>query len=199
MLGCGLAGARLYHVIDQWDYYWLHPGQIVMLWRGGMGIFGGILGGLVGLWWQAKTWKNWLKLADAGAVGLALGQVIGRWGNYFNQELYGKPTSLPWAIYIKPENRLIEVINFDYFHPLFLYESLWCLIIFIILIKAINRYKYKIGSGQVLVLYLGLYGLGRFFSGIFKAGKLAGARCKRGPANQFRVGNGSGLEVGTNE
>ncbi|MEK7514012.1 MAG: prolipoprotein diacylglyceryl transferase [Patescibacteria group bacterium] len=163
VLGCGLAGARLYHVIDQWDYYWLHPGQIVMLWRGGMGIFGGILGGLVGLWWQAKTWKNWLKLADAGAVGLALGQVIGRWGNYFNQELYGKPTSLPWAIYIKPENRLIEVINYDYFHPLFLYESLWCLIIFIILIKAINRYKYKIGSGQVLVLYLGLYGLGRFF------------------------------------
>lgn len=159
VLGCGLVGARLYHVIDQWNYYWLHPGEIIMLWRGGLGIFGGILGGLLGLWWQTKIWKQWLKIADAGVIGLALGQAIGRWGNYFNQELYGIPTNLRWGIYIKPENRLIEVINYDYFHPLFLYESLWCLAIFFLL----KKLNYKIGSGKTLTIYLGLYGLGRFF------------------------------------
>lgn len=169
VLGCGLVGARLYHVIDMWDYYWLHPGQIVMVWRGGLGIFGGILGGAVGLWlWikhnekrydRSKNCYEWLKLADSGAVGLALGQAIGRWGNYFNQELYGLPTNLPWGIYIKPENRLLPVIDFEYFHPLFLYESLWCLAIFLLL----KKLKLKIGTGQMLITYLGLYGLGRFF------------------------------------
>lgn len=159
VIGCGLVGARLYHVIDLWGYYRLHPGEIVMIWHGGLGIFGGIAGALLGLWWRVKTWENWLKLADAGAIGLALGQAVGRWGNYFNQELYGKPTSLPWGIFIKPENRLVEVMNFEYFHPLFLYESLWCLGIFFLL----KKLNYKIGTSQALMTYLGLYGLGRYF------------------------------------
>ncbi|MBU1499928.1 prolipoprotein diacylglyceryl transferase, partial [Patescibacteria group bacterium] len=101
------------------------------------------------------------KLLDAGAVGLPLGQAIARWGNYFNQELYGRPTSLPWGIYIRPENRLLSVWEHERFHPLWLYESLWCLIIFIIIIKIIK--VIPMGKGKIFAAYLGLYGLGRFF------------------------------------
>lgn len=172
----GIIGARLYHVIDLWQFYRLNPGEILAVWHGGMGIYGGILGGIVGLWfWEsirslkiAKKLKSkgyspfeiirkndFLKLLDASALGLPLGQAIGRWGNYFNQELYGLPSNLPWAIYIKPENRLLAVWEFEYFHPLFLYESLWCLVIFMILLKLVRKHR--------LVVYLGLYGLGRFF------------------------------------
>ncbi|OIP03723.1 hypothetical protein AUK18_01345 [Candidatus Beckwithbacteria bacterium CG2_30_44_31] len=100
-------------------------------------------------------------MLDAGALGLPLGQAIARWGNYFNQELYGLPTNLPWGIYIRPENRLLEVMDFKYFHPLFLYESLWCLIIFIIIINIIK--VIPMGKGKIFAVYLGLYGLGRFF------------------------------------
>jgi len=162
VIGGGIIGARLYHVIDLWSYYSQHLAQIPAVWHGGMGIYGGILGGVVGLWLYVRKRKGRiLPLLDAGAVGLPLGQAIGRWGNYFNQELYGKSTDLPWGIYIKPENRLIQVMNFDKFHPLFLYESLWCLLIFIIIIKIIK--VIPIGKGKIFAVYLGLYGLGRFF------------------------------------
>lgn len=159
----GLIGARLYHVIDWWDYYWLHPEEIIKLWRGGLGIFGGILGGAIGLWIYSRSKKRLLMMLDLAGLSLPLGQAIGRWGNYFNQEVYGLPTNLPWAIYIKPENRLLSVIDFERFHPLFLYESLWCLLIFGLIYWLIEKKKLVIGKGRVLVLYLGLYGLGRFF------------------------------------
>lgn len=159
----GVVGARLYHVVDLWDYYWLHPGEIVMLWHGGMGIFGGILGGLIGLWWWAKDKKKWLKMIDLMAIGMPLGQAIGRWGNYFNQELYGLPTDLPWGIFIKPENRLVKVIDFDRFHPLFLYESLWNLMIFGLIYFWVSKNKVKLGKGRVAAMYLVGYSLGRFF------------------------------------
>lgn len=149
VVGWGLVGARLYHVIDQWDYYWLRPGEIIMLWQGGLGIYGGIAGGLIGLWLYAKNKNKFWQLADAGVMGLPLGQAIGRWGNYFNQELYGRTTDLPWGI----------IINGNKYHPLFLYESLWCVLIWLIL-KKIN---YKLGKGKMLAAYLGLYGLGRFW------------------------------------
>lgn len=177
----GIAGARAYHVIDFWGYYHSHLLQIPAVWQGGMGIYGGIVGGILGLGMYVKKRKGRIlrfwKLLDAGALGLPLGQTIGRWGNYFNQELYGLPTNLPWGVYIRPENRLIQVMEFEYFHPLFLYESLWCLIIFLILWKItnekgkrkkeklqlkVNNY-FKVGSGGVFMAYLGLYGLGRFF------------------------------------
>lgn len=162
----GIIGARLYHVIDLWSYYQEHLSQIPAVWHGGMGIYGGILGGVVGLWLYVKKRKGRIlplfwKLLDAGAVGLPLGQAIARWGNYFNQELYGRPTSLPWGIYIRPENRLLSVWEHERFHPLWLYESLWCLIIFIIIIKIIK--VIPMGKGKIFAAYLGLYGLGRFF------------------------------------
>ena len=165
VIGGGIIGARLYHVVDWWSYYSEHLSQIPAVWRGGMGIYGGILGGILGLWIYTRRREEpnlrLLKLLDAGALGLPLGQAIARWGNYFNQELYGLPTNLPWGIYIRPENRLLEVMDFKYFHPLFLYESLWCLIIFIIIINIIK--VIPMGKGKIFAVYLGLYGLGRFF------------------------------------
>ena len=196
----GLAGARLYHVVDLWSYYSVHLNEIVMVWKGGMGIFGGILGGMVGGIRPLKIAKimkskgyspltaikksGYLKMLDVGAIGLPVGQAIGRWGNYFNQELYGKPTDLPWGIFIRPENRLLSVIEFERFHPLFLYESLWSVLGFLVVwggirplnkkkleskghspLAAMNRYQrgLRIGSGGVFLTYLGWYGLGRFF------------------------------------
>jgi len=165
VIGGGIIGARLYHVVDWWSYYSQHLSQIPAVWQGGMGIYGGILGGILGLWIYTRRREEpnllFLKLLDAGALGLPLGQAIARWGNYFNQELYGLPTNLPWGIYIRPENRLLEVMDFKYFHPLFLYESLWCLIIFIIIINIIK--VIPMGKGKIFAVYLGLYGLGRFF------------------------------------
>lgn len=165
VIGGGIIGARLYHVIDLWGYYREHLSQIPAVWQGGMGIYGGILGGILGLWIYTRRREEpnllFLKLLDAGAVGLPLGQAIARWGNYFNQELYGRPTSLPWGIYIRPENRLLSVWEYERFHPLWLYESIYCLIIFIIIIKIIKIIP--IGKGKVFAIYLGLYGLGRFF------------------------------------
>lgn len=166
VIGGGIVGARLYHVVDLWSYYSQHLAQIPAVWQGGMGIYGGILGGVLGLWLYVKKRKGatlplFWKLLDAGVVGLPLGQAIGRLGNYFNQELYGLPTNLPWGIYIRPENRLLSVWEFERFHPLWLYESLWCLIIFITIIKIIK--VIPMGKGKVFAIYLGLYGLGRFF------------------------------------
>lgn len=159
-IGGGVIGARLYHVIDYWSYYSQDLTKIIAVWQGGMGIFGGILGGALGLLIYAKSKEKWLKLLDAGALGLPLGQAIGRWGNYFNQELYGRPSSLPWAIYIKPENRLVEFMDFERFQPLFLYESLWSLGVFLVVWQMSK--KWKIGQGKLLALYLGLYSVGRF-------------------------------------
>lgn len=182
----GLIGARAYHVLDLWQYYWLNPGEIVMLWKGGMGIFGGMLGGVVGLWiWSGKggyelTRKvrnlKFFKLMDVAGFGLPVGQFIGRWGNYFNQELYGKPFDSAqgkpfdsiignppfWSIYIAPENRLTEVMDYERFHPLFLYEGIWNLIGFVGLWWFLKKKRLKTGEGGVLVSYLGWYGLGRF-------------------------------------
>ena len=167
----GLIGARIYHLIDFWRYYILHPWEIIAVWHGGLAIFGGLAGGLFGVWffYKKKVSKkikiSFLSLLDLIVIGLTLGQAIGRWGNYFNQELYGLPSNLPWAIYIKPKNRLAGYENFSHFHPLFLYESLWCLLIFIILWRKYNqeiKNKRK-KPGLVFFLYLFLYSFGRFW------------------------------------
>ena len=159
----GLIGARLYHVLDFWDYYWLHPGKIVFLWEGGMGIFGGILGGLFGAWIATKNTKVFWRLVDLVAVGAPLGQAIGRLGNYFNQEIYGLPSNLPWAIYIRQENRFLQFFDIDRYHPLFVYEMIWNVIVLAILYSVTINRRVKVGTGVVFTSYLGLYSLGRFF------------------------------------
>jgi phosphatidylglycerol:prolipoprotein diacylglycerol transferase len=158
----GIIGARLYHVIDQWDYYLQNPGLIIG--GQGLGIFGGILGGARGLIiytrWQKLSTLRWL---DIVAPGLILAQAIGRWGNFFNQELYGHPTDLPWAIYIDPAHRLPGYESYTHFHPLFLYESLWNLLGFAALMLLGRKLRHRLRDGDIFFMYAIHYGIGRFF------------------------------------
>ncbi len=154
----GLLGARIYEVLlVEPSFYFSHPVQIVKVWQGGLAIHGAWLGGLIVLWLYSRKWKIALgKLTDAIAFVLPLGQAIGRWGNYFNQELYGLPTNLPWGIPINPINRLVEYSSFNYFHPTYLYESIGNFFIFFILLWLIGKKRFV---GQITLVYLGLYSL----------------------------------------
>ena len=158
----GIIGARLYHVIDQWDYYSQNPALIFG--GAGLGIFGAVIGGAIGVIIYTK-WKklSTLRWMDITTPGLILGQAIGRWGNYFNQELYGYPTDLPWAIYIDPAHRLPEYETFSHYHPLFFYESMWNLLGFALLLIVGRKLKHRLLDGDILSLYIILYGVGRFF------------------------------------
>lgn len=127
----GFIGARFYHVLNEWSFYRAHPDMILKVWNGGLAIHGAIIAGLITLWvvTQRQRLSFWL-MADVLVIGLVIGQAIGRWGNYFNQELFGRPTELPWGIPIDPVNRPVAYQGRDFFHPTFLYESLGSLLIF---------------------------------------------------------------------
>lgn len=161
----GIIGARIYDVFLQFSYYSKNPIEIFKIWNGGLAIHGAIIAGIITLFFYAKK-KNinfWL-LGSLAVPGLALAQAFGRWGNYFNQELYGSPTNLPWGIPIEFKNRLPEYINFEYFHPAFLYESIGNLLIFVLLL--VMHYflkKNKLGSQTIVLSYLIMYSLLRFF------------------------------------
>jgi len=160
----GVIGARLYHVASSLPYYIDHPNQIFGLRMSGFGIYGGVIGGALGLWIYTFRHKlSFLRWADYAAPGLALAQAIGRWGNFFNQELYGYPTNLPWGIYIAPENRLPGFEQYERFHPTFLYESLWNLLAFGILFTLSRKAKDRLLEGDLILLWGVLYSLGRFF------------------------------------
>lgn len=164
----GLIGARLYHVFCELPYYWQNPVDIFKVWQGGVGIFGVVAAGVLVLFLYSKKSKvSFWFLADIIFVPLALGQAIVRWGNYFNQELFGLPTKLSWGIPIDFINRLPGFTNFEYFHPIFLYESIWNLIVFIILILLFKKLwevgPQKIKAGLIFSSYLILYPLSRFF------------------------------------
>ncbi len=155
----GLAGARLYDVCLELPYYIAHPWRIMAIWQGGLAIHGAIIAGLIIVWLFSRRENiNFLKLSSLLVPGLAIGQAIGRWGNYFNQELFGQPTNLPWGIPIDILNRPAAYVADSYFHPTFLYESLGCLIIFFALfflnIRTIRR---KQLSGLFYSWSLGLY------------------------------------------
>ncbi len=158
----GIIGARLYHVIDQWDFYIQNPALIIG--GQGLGIFGAVLGGAIGMVIYTK-WKKLITLRwlDIIAPGLILGQAIGRWGNFFNQELYGYPTDLPWAIYIDPAHRLPGFEAFSHFHPLFLYESLWNILGFALLMILGRKLRHRLLDGDTFLSYVTFYSLGRFF------------------------------------
>lgn len=164
----GLLGARIYDVFLQLPYYLNHPLQIVQVWKGGLAIHGAIIAGLITIFFFARKHKiEFFKLSALIVPGLALGQAIGRFGNYFNQELFGLPTTLPWGIPISTTFRPLAYLNENYFHPTFLYESLGSLLIFLILILS---YRYfaknkKINSyfcTWITVLYMILYSVLRF-------------------------------------
>ena len=162
-----LIGARLAEVvIFEPGYYWVNPGQIVAIWNGGLSILGGLVGGLLAVVGYCRHYRLplWPYL-DAAAVALPLGQAIGRWGNWFNQELYGRPTHLPWGITIDPAHRLPGYEQFSSFQPLFLYESLLDLALFFILWQVAKRTP---KSSQLVWLYLIGYGLIRFGMEFFR-------------------------------
>ena len=164
----GLIGARVYHVITDYDLYDGNPHSffpgVFEIWNGGLGIYGAVLGGFLGLLLFARIRGiNPLVLADAAAPGLILAQAIGRWGNYFNQELFGRPSSLPWAIEIAPGNRPSGFASEVAFHPTFLYESIWNVLVCFILLFVARRFANSLKNGDIALLYVCLYSVGRFF------------------------------------
>jgi phosphatidylglycerol:prolipoprotein diacylglycerol transferase len=158
----GLLGARAYEVIFNWDYYGRFPSKILAVWEGGLAMHGGlIVGPLVG----ALLAKRWhvpiLRALDVAAPSAVLGQAIGRWGNFFNEEAFGAPTDLPWKLYISPGHRPPGFTRFDFFHPTFLYESLWDLAVFLVLVLWL-RGRFSRQPGALFFAYIGLYSIGRF-------------------------------------
>ena len=158
----GIIGGRLYHVLTSPAEYFGaggEPIEALYIWKGGLGIWGAVALGALGAWIGARrAGLAFGPLADAVAPGVVLAQAIGRFGNYFNQELYGKPTDVPWALQIDPENRPAGVTAETY-HPTFLYESLWNLAVAALLIWTDRRFR--LGHGQVFALYIAAYCTGR--------------------------------------
>lgn len=173
LLIAGIIGSRLWHIftpppsmvargIDTW-YYLTHPMDAIAIWNGGVGIPGAVIGGALALWLYTRKHKlNFLRWIDIVAPGLALAQAIGRWGNFVNQEIYGAPTNLPWAIYIDEIHRLPELRNVTYYHPLFLYESLWNIANMAILLWLGRRYASRLRPGDIFLAYAVIYPVGRF-------------------------------------
>jgi phosphatidylglycerol---prolipoprotein diacylglyceryl transferase len=171
----GVIGARLWHVFTPspssiatgitTEYYLTHPFDLINLRAGGLGVPGGIMGGAVALFFYVRRHKKpgFAEWVDVIAPSLALGQAIGRWGNFFNQELYGAPTDLPWKISIDPLHRLAGFQEVQYYHPLFLYESLWNLANMFFLIWIMRKFKDVLKTGDVFLVYLVTYPIGRFF------------------------------------
>ena len=159
----GLVGARIYHVITDAELYFgegKHPIDALKIWHGGLGIWGAVAFGALGAWIACRRHKvPFLAVADAMAPGIALAQVVGRFGNYFNQELFGKPTNAWWGLEIDPAHRPDGFQDFATFHPTFLYEALWNLGV-IALVILIDR-RYKLGHGRAFALYVAGYTAGR--------------------------------------
>ena len=173
----GIIGARLYHVFSSprggmmgWDYYRQNPIAILQIWHGGLGIYGAVAGGILGVYTYARLNNlSFLQWTDIGAPGLILAQAIGRWGNFINQELYGHPTNLPWGITITPPYRIPPYDNLTLypattrFHPAFLYESLWNLLGFLLFMYVARRYSDRVLDGDLFCLYAIWYPVGRIF------------------------------------
>ena len=156
----GIVGARIYHVITSPERYLEDPVAALYVWQGGLGIPGGIAGGFLAAYVVLRRrGLSRTAFADAVAPGVAVAQAIGRLGNWFNQELYGRPTTLPWALEIDQEHRRPELLEVATYHPTFAYEALWNVGVAAVLVWADRRYK--LGGGRVFALYLALYAVGR--------------------------------------
>jgi prolipoprotein diacylglyceryl transferase len=155
----GLVGGRIYHVVTSPSQYLDHPVEALYIWRGGLGIPGGILGGVIaGIIVCKRRGIRPGAMADAIAPGVPIAQAIGRFGNYFNQELFGRPTQLPWGLEIDPDNP-DAVPGAEAYHPTFLYEALWNVGVAGVVVWADRRWR--LGHGRAFALYLALYAVGR--------------------------------------
>jgi len=183
-----IIGARLYYCIFEWRYYSAHPSEIIRIWEGGLAIYGGLIGGLVAAYIVCRIRKlNFYNLLDLAAMGFLIGQGIGRWGNFTNQEAFGTNTNLPWGMWSPKVAEYITDHQADfaergitvsagtfmekaYVHPTFLYESIWCLAGFLILYLICK--KYRKFSGQIFLCYGIWYGLGRMIIEGFRTDSL---------------------------
>jgi phosphatidylglycerol:prolipoprotein diacylglycerol transferase len=174
VLLAGVVGARIWHILTPpqsmveagitTGYYLTHPLDMLAVWRGGLGIPGAVIGGVLALYiYTRKYHLSFGAWVDVAAPAVALGQAIGRWGNFINQELYGMPSDLPWAIRIRPENRLPGFESFERFHPLFLYESLWNFLNLGVLLFLSAKYRERLLTGDLFFIYAIIYSVGRFF------------------------------------
>ncbi|MBC7332944.1 MAG: prolipoprotein diacylglyceryl transferase [Actinobacteria bacterium] len=168
----GVIGARLLHVLVNWSYYSRHLSYIFAFRRGGLAIQGTIVGGIIALliFCRIRKLDLWVWL-DILSPALVLGQAIGRWGNFFNQEAFGFPTSLPWGIYIAPENRPPDYAHAEYFHPTFFYESMANFLLFVLLVLMHRFYKKRpdrLPSGIIFTMYIGIYSVYRTFIEYFR-------------------------------
>lgn len=163
----GFLGARIYHVLSEMNYYLQHPLEIFYIWQGGLGIFGIIIADILVLFFYSRKHKLpfWL-LSDIFIPAFVIGEAIGRLGNWFNQENFGRPTNLPWGIPISLMNRPLEYLNNEYFQPCFLYQLLWNIFIFVILLVLIKKINF--GSGKIFAAYLISYPIGRFLIEILR-------------------------------
>lgn len=176
----GIVGARLYHVVTSWSELpdeWWGPFAI---WKGGLGVWGGIgLGAVVGAIVARRAGVSVARLADCAAPALLVAQGIGRFGNWWNQELFGKPTDLPWGLEISPENRPLDYFDSETFHPTFLYEALWVFAAAALLLLVERRFRGRIRPGNLFALYVVLYSAGRIWIETLRidpAYELAGVR-----------------------
>ena len=174
LLIAGIIGARIWHILTPpasmvaqgitTQYYFTHPLAMLNVRNGGLGIPGGVIGGAIALYFYARKHKigfgTW---ADIAAPGLALAQGIGRWGNFFNQEVYGAPTNLPWKLFIDTAHRLPEYKDVAYYHPLFLYEFIYNLFNMAVLLWIGKRFANWLKDGDIFLAYLIIYPVGRFF------------------------------------
>lgn len=173
LLVAGIIGARIWHILTPpasmvergitAGYYLTHPLEAIAIWNGGLGIPGAVIGGVIALYIYCRkknfSFATWV---DIIAPGLALAQAIGRWGNFVNQEVYGAPTSLPWAIFIEPAKRLPEFINEAYYHPLFGYEFIYNLANMALLLWIGRKFIDRLKVGDIFLIYLIVYPVGRF-------------------------------------
>ncbi len=158
----GIVGARLYHVVTSPDRYLHDPVAVLYVWQGGLGIPGGILGGALAVWLVCRRRGMAVgAFGDAVAPGVALAQAVGRLGNWFNQELFGRPTDLPWALEIERRFRPQEYLDVTTFHPTFLYELLWNVGVALLVLWADRRFR--LGHGRAFALYCASYATGRLW------------------------------------
>lgn len=174
-----LVGARLYYVAFTWDYYAANPAKILAVWEGGLAIHGGLMAGAIAIALYCRHAALSLPVTlDIFAPAVALGQAIGRWGNFFNQEAFGVPTALPWKLYIEPYYRPPQLAGYEYFHPTFLYESVWNVLVFVMLWCGLRK-PLEDRPGALTLCYLAFYSMGRFV--------IEGLRIDSLMAGSFRV------------
>ena len=162
LIPTGIIGARIYHVLDHWQYYRTNSAQVFALWQGGLGVWGALIFGFLACFIYLKVKKlPVFQSLDLLAISVILGQALGRFGNFLNHEAFGPPTDFLTRIYIPKDLRPPGFSNFKFFHPTFFYEAFWDFLVFILLLFVARRFKKR--AGLVFSTYLIFYGAGRFF------------------------------------